>query len=46
MTCGENSYIKAEQPNADKFAKMSVWDIFQPMVSNASSDYKLEVAFE
>jgi len=35
-----------EQENADKFAKMSVWDIFQPMVSNASADYKLEVAFE
>ena len=35
-----------EQENADKFAKMSVWDIFQPMVSNVSASYKLEVAFE
>ena len=35
-----------EQEKADKFAKMSVWDIFQPMISSVSSNYKLEVAFE
>ena len=35
-----------EQEKADRFAKMSVWDIFQPMISSVSANYKLEVAFE
>ena len=35
-----------EQENADKFAKMSVWELYQPMVSKVSPEYKLEIDFE
>ena len=35
-----------ESENADKFAKMTVWELYQPLVSNVSAEYKLEVDFK
>lgn len=35
-----------EGEKADEFAKKSVWEIYQPIVSSVSSQYKLEVEFE
>ncbi len=34
-----------QQESADRFAKLSVWEIYQPVVTGVSSDYKLEVDF-
>ncbi len=34
-----------EAENADKFAKMSVWEMYQPIISSVSPEYKLEVVF-
>ena len=31
--------------DADRFAKMSVWEIYQPIVDNVTSGYSLEVEF-
>lgn len=35
-----------EKEKADRFAKLSVWEIYQPIVSAVSAEYKLEVEFE
>ena len=32
--------------NADRFARMSVWEIFQPLVTSVSPDCRLDVVFE
>ncbi len=34
-----------EQANADKFATLTVWEIYQPIVSSVAPSYKLEVKF-
>ena len=31
---------------ADEFARMKVWDVFQPIVTSVSPEYKVEVSFE
>ena len=30
---------------ADRFAKMSVWELYQPIISNMDPEYQLEVEF-
>lgn len=35
-----------EQENADKFAKMTVWELYQPVISGVSAEYILEVDYE
>ena len=39
----KNSHVIDE---ADRFAKMSVWEIYQPMVNKVTTGYSLEVLFE
>ena len=34
-----------QQESADRFAKLSVWEIYQPVVTGVSSEYTLEVEF-
>ena len=31
---------------ADRFAKLSVWEIYQPIVKTVAKDYSLEVIFQ
>lgn len=31
---------------ADRFAKMSVWEIYQPIIDKVTTGYSLEVEFE
>ena len=30
---------------ADRFAKMSVWELYQPIISNMDPEYQLEIEF-